>query len=335
MNLVRAETKRLLARRFTWVMLLATVAILGLVVLGIALSSQRPSAAVVASAEQQAAQQRAEIESIRAECERAQADPQENTPGREFPQGVPCAEVFDPSQVKAQDYMPHTFGFRDETPTLIAVLGGVIALFGFAVGASFVGAEWTSGGMMNLLLWRPRRIPVLMAKLGTALGGVLALGAAIGLIFLVGLWAVAQTRGRTGVLDSSFWQSLGLTASRSLAFAMVAAAIGFALASLGRHTATALGIGVAYMIVGEIGTPIVLQLAEVAKPERFRLSAYVAAWLNNGVTFQDFTPCLGNEGMCQPQEWAIGLGHAATVGAVLVALLLAAATWQMARRDVT
>ena len=36
----------------------------------------------------------------------------------------------------------------------------ILALVGFVIGASFVGAEWSTGGMMNLLLWRPKRLTV-------------------------------------------------------------------------------------------------------------------------------------------------------------------------------
>jgi ABC-type transport system involved in multi-copper enzyme maturation permease subunit len=333
MNLVRAEAQRLLARRFTWVMLLMTVGILGLVLLGIALNSHRPTPAVVAQAEQRAAEQRAQFEQMRADCERFKRDPASAPPG--YPSDAPCDRMFDISQVRAEDFMPHTFGFRAEVPTLLGVLGGIVALFGFAVGASFVGAEWHSGGMTNLLLWRPRRVLVLLTKLGTVIAGVLALGAVAGAGYLAALWIIAQTRGRVGAVDAGFWQSLGLTAARALALAMAAAAIGFALASLGRHTATALGVGVGYLIVGQVGMSIVLGLTEVARPERFQLSGYVTAWVNNGATFQDYSSCLGREGPCEPQTWTIGLADAATVGSVILVLLLGAATWQMARRDVT
>jgi ABC-2 type transport system permease protein len=333
MNLFTAEVKRLFARRFTWVMLLVTVGILGLVVLGITLNSQRPSPDVVAQAEQQAAQYRADTLQMREECEEAQRS---GDPSRqfEFPPGLTCAEAFNPDQIQAADFMPHTFAFRDEVPTLLQVLGGIVALFGFAVGASFVGAEWNSGGMTNLLLWRPRRIPVLLTKLGTVLAAVVAIGTVVGGVYLAGLWVAARVRGRMGQLDADFWQSLALVGARSLTLALAATTIGFALASLGRHTAPALGIGVGYLIVGEAGTSIVLALAEVAKPERFQLSSYVAAWLGNGATFQSFGACSPDE-PCQPETWRLDLGDAATVGGVILVVLVAAAVWQMRRRDVT
>lgn len=333
MSLFAAEARRLFARRFTWVMLLGTVAILGLIVVGVSASSQRPSAAATAQAEQEAGRHRAEIERLLRQCEQARRTGDESLfPG--LPPELPCDQAFDPRQVRTEDFLPRTFGFRDEVPTLLQVLGGVVALFGFAVGASFIGAEWNTGGMMNLLLWRPRRIPVLLTKLAAVLTGVLALGAVAGGTYLAALWVAARWRGRVGSLDTEFWQQLGLVATRSLALAVATATMGFALASLGRHTATALGVGVGYLIIGEIGTPIVLSLVEVARPQRYQLSSYVVAWLNNGVTFEYYPPCGPNE-ICQSQMWRIELADAATVGGVILLVLGGLAIWQMARRDVT
>jgi len=48
---------------------------------------------------------------------------------------------------------------------MVTTFAAVLALVAYIVGASFVGAEWSSGGMMNLLLWRPRRLQVLGTKL--------------------------------------------------------------------------------------------------------------------------------------------------------------------------
>ena len=52
-----------------------------------------------------------------------------------------------------------TFDFRDEFPIIAdRVRRHPRPWSAFVIGASFVGAEWNSGGMMNLLLWRPQRL---------------------------------------------------------------------------------------------------------------------------------------------------------------------------------
>ena len=58
---------------------------------------------------------------------------------------------------------------------MITTLAALLALVAFVIGASFVGAEWNSGGMMNLLLWRPQRLQVLGTKLAALLVGLTAL----------------------------------------------------------------------------------------------------------------------------------------------------------------
>lgn len=336
MNLFRAELSRLAARRFTWVMLAVIVGILGVVTLGVSLNSRPASPEVVAQAERDAEFSRTEMARLREQCERDQSDP---SGPQSFPPGLDCAAEFDPARVQTADYLPYVFTFHKEASVLLGVCGGVVALFGFAVGASFIGAEWSSSGMANLLLWRPRRIPVLLTKLGAVLAGVLAIGLATAVLFLGGLWLVAEFRGVTAGTTADFWRSLGLSGSRTLTLALVTTTIGFALASIGRHTATALGVGVGYLIVGQIGLPVVLALTEVARAERYFLSSYVVAWLNNGMKLQDYSHCDFQSGPtsepCQPVEWEITMGTAASLGGVLLVLLLGTAMWQMARRDVT
>ncbi|MFC3504875.1 hypothetical protein ACFOOK_28450 [Micromonospora krabiensis] len=68
-------------------------------------------------------------------------------------------------------------------------------LFGFLVGASYIGADLNSGGVVNLLLWRPRRLAVLGAKLGTLLGSVLVLSLLASAAYLGTFWVIGQTAG--------------------------------------------------------------------------------------------------------------------------------------------
>ena len=48
------------------------------------------------------------------------------------------------------------FTFAEEAEPLLYFLIAFLALFGFLVGASYIGADLNSGGVVNLLLWRPR-----------------------------------------------------------------------------------------------------------------------------------------------------------------------------------
>ncbi|GEM_PF-6574150 len=106
------------------------------------------------------------------------------------------------------------------------------------------GGQMRLFGMMNLLLWRPKRLRVLATKLGTALAGVLTICADYLLVWTGAFWLIARYRGQLGELTPGVWQSLALTGARATALALAATAVGFALASIGRHTAMALGVAV-------------------------------------------------------------------------------------------
>src|SRR5262245_3701722 len=175
MNLVRAEWSRFFARRFTRIMVLVVLGILALIGLGVALSTQKPTAATVAEAERQLAFQREQNAQFRQQCEEEQRNPPTDPQQRRFgplPPGMTCADMVNDEGLTAENFMPRVFGFRDEAPTLLMAAGGVLTLFAFAVGASFIGAEFSSGGLMNLLLWRPRRLPLLAGKLFTVLSAI-------------------------------------------------------------------------------------------------------------------------------------------------------------------
>jgi ABC-2 type transport system permease protein len=337
-RLFRTEWSRLFARRFTSIMIVLVVVILGLVAVGVAASSQRPGPELVAKAKVQADRNREQIRQLRAECEAYQRDP--NTAGeppemRRFPPDIDCARAFDPGQVRDEDFLPHTFSFRAEAPNLVLVLAGLLALLSFAVGSSFVGAEWSSGSMMNLLTWRPRRVSVLLTKLAALLSGLLLVALVLAGAWAATLYAIARWRGRVGEVTAGSLTSLGLDNARAIGLALAAAVIGFAFASLGRHTATALGVVVAWALVLEIGLRIVLGIAEVSRVERWFLSSYAAAWLVKKATFADFSGCRFAEGPCEPTVWSLTMNQGALVLGSATLLVLVIAVLAMRRRDVT
>lgn len=339
MRLVRAEWSRFFARRFTRIMVLVVFAILGLIMVGLGANTQKPNAAVIAEAETVAAQARVEYDAMRRQCESEQTNPPSDPSQSRFgqlPPGETCASIFDQNQVRAEDFMPHVFSFRDETQDMIKVFGGLLTLFAFAVGASFIGAEWSSGGVMNQLLWRPRRLRLLAGKLGTLLLAMTTAGIGLLAVWVAALYGLAVLRGRVGEITSGVVQSMALTSARAFALALAAGAIGFAVASLGRNTATALGLAIGYAIVLEIGARIVIELAEVIKPERWFLSSYAMAWLDQKVTFEEWRHCrYDTTGNCQTYEWTLDMNQAAIVFGSIVVVVLVAAFWVFRRRDVT
>jgi|tagenome__1003787_1003787.scaffolds.fasta_scaffold20854316_1 ABC-2 type transport system permease protein len=329
MRLLRAEWSRLFARRLTRVMILLLLGGLAAIAVGSAVDSHRPTVSDRATAKLRADDARRFYERERTDCEQAR-DRGEDITNR-YPPNCDFSRVT----VSDDDYLPHQFVFRTDVPIFITVAAGLLSLFGFLVGASFVGAEWTSGGMANLLLWRPRRWAVLTAKLVTVLLGVLltsvlALGALVG-----AFWFTARYRGMFGALTRGFWESLALTGARAVAFGMVAAVAGFAIASLGRHTAMALGAGLAYALVVEVGARIVLSALEVANPDRYALSSYAAGWLEK--RYELLAPaadCAAGDPGCGPAPYVITWQMSAAVLGAIVLVLLLSAYVSMRRRDV-
>lgn len=333
-GLLRAEWRRLFTRRVTTVMMAVTILMLTLAGLAVAAHSHPHTPATLARAQAFIAGQRAQnLDQCLADARSGLAGPD----GQPAPTEAQChqqAQLFQPSVEEFQGYQ---FSFRRDMSTLLVLFGGLLALFGFVVGASFVGVEWSSGGMATVLVWRPRRMRLLAGKLVALLLGVLSIGAVSSIAFTGAMWAVARTRGDAGNLTPGLLSSLALRDVRVLALTLACAAAGFAVASYGRHTAAALGTAIGYVVVVEVALRIVLSAAHIARPERFFLTSYMLAWLNNTTTYAEQAACpVSRFGpRCQPTIWSIGAGHSAVLISAILLATLVAAVIALRRRDIT
>jgi ABC-2 type transport system permease protein len=241
-RLLRVELRRLLSRRL--VRLLGALVVVGIVTAGVTLlvKSHRPSADGERALIQQADRKRAEAI---ASCSRGEF----HIP----PQAIPAGETL--SQFCAERVVPpegvpdprfHLVNIREligTNPPLIILL--------FVIGASFFGADWHAGTVSSLLVWEPRRIRVFVAK-AVALA-LFAFVAAMVIQALLGaaLAPAAIFRGTTEGADAAWFRSVVGLGLRGSVVAMLAALIGFSVASLGRNTAAALGAGFVYLAVLE------------------------------------------------------------------------------------
>ncbi|MEU1845076.1 ABC transporter permease subunit [Micromonospora sediminicola] len=334
MNLVRAELERLAARRFVQLMVVLLAAAFAVTVVTTLGGSHRPTEVELGRAQAQAAEEVRRLELAHDRCLRIKAGTLTADESDYLPRD--CAQI-DPAQSDtlptASDYLSGVFVFAKEAEPLLFFLIAFLALFGFLVGASYIGADLNSGGVVNLLLWRPRRPTVLAAKLGTLLGGLLALSVLASVAYLGSFWLIGQASGLTGRTGGDFWVTLGAIWARGLVLVLATAALGFAVATLGRHTSAALGTVAAYVVVWELGARLVFQILEVGRPDRFMLSSYLAAWLNGEVRFWDGNACsTGISGFCDGSytlTWVSGM----VVLLGLTAALVAAAFTVFRRRD--
>ncbi|MFI6261174.1 ABC transporter permease subunit [Micromonospora sp. NPDC051006] len=338
MSLYRTELRRLAKRRFTRYMSLLGLLVLAAVVVGMFFSNQKIDAAAQVRAERQAEQQYQDqvryTEQERAACTQAEAAGTKDA--NRFPPECDMITAPPREAFQAEWFLPSTFDFRESFGEMLIPFAAILGLVGFVVGASFIGAEWSSGGMMNLLLWRPKRLTVLLSKLAALLTGMFALTVSTGLLWYGGFWLVALFRGSTEKVTSGVWQSLALTGLRGLVLVLAATTIGFALASLGRHTAMALGGVVALLVVGQFGLGILLSMARIPFVEAWLLPTYAAAWMQKKVTLENWEACNATfTGECKPETFDITWQQSSVMLVVGVAVILGGALWAMRRRDIS
>jgi ABC-2 type transport system permease protein len=332
--LLRAEWRRLFTRRLTRLMMVVTLLILALAGYAVAAHSRPHTPATLAHARAFIAGQRQQnLELCLADAKSKLGGPD----GEPAPTEADCRQLAEQFQPSVEEFQGYQFTFRRDASTLLVLLGGLLALFGFVVGASFIGTEWSSGGMATVLVWRPRRVRVLAGKLAALLLGVLTFGAATSVLWTAAMWLIARTRGGVGELSAGLLTSLALRDARALALALACATAGFAIASYARHAAAALGTALGYVVVIEVVLRIVLSAAHIARPERYFLTSYVFAWLNNTMTYTLEGTCTAPPrfGRCEPTSWSIGTTQSALLISVITATTLAAALLALRRRDVT
>ncbi|MEJ3743032.1 ABC transporter permease subunit [Actinomycetes bacterium KLBMP 9797] len=338
-GLIRAELRRLFKRRVTRLMLVLLVLGLGGIVTAISLTSEQLGPEQVAAAEARAQQdyERAVVDYQRsiAECEAAEARG-ENTEER---WGPDCGRQWSPQRedFQADWFLPYEFNFRAEFGIYVGVFAGIVAMVAFIVAASYVGAEWHHGGMMNLLLWRPKRLSVLFTKLGVLLGSLLTISVVLGALWTVAFWLIGKYDGQTGQMTQGAWQSAALSGARGVGLVLAVAGVAFGLASIGRHTAMALGVAVGLGVVSEILLRMVLEAAGVTFAGRYVLSSYVAAWFEKSWKLTNWNSCNFSTGAgeCTPDTLIITWQQSGVVFGAGTALVLALAIWFMRTRDIT
>ncbi|WP_033340250.1 ABC transporter permease subunit [Catenuloplanes japonicus] len=318
-NLLRAELMRLFGRRFVQIM---TVLLLGacvIAVLSTVASSHTPTDAELRQAAGDAAAQFTDMQRYYETCVAAQG-----------PQGE-CPRP-DPAQYRMENYLTGVFVFANEITGLFYFVAVFLALFGFLVGASFIGAEMTSGGLTNLLLWQPQRPVVLGAKLLTAVVSVGALAVLVIAGYLGAFWGVASVSGLAGDLSGPFWPDLFAVVARAIAFVLGFTVLGFSIAVIGRHTAAALGTVAAYAVLWEVGLRIVLDTVDAVRPDRWMFSTYLVAFLDGSIEFYDGWSNCGMYADCA-STYTVTWVHGALAGGVVVLVAAASAFVLTQRRD--
>lgn len=246
--LIGVEIRRGLARRSTRGLL--AVALLGIVIIGVAIflssESSFDSAGGLAKAE-------ADHNKAIAGCVASNGFGGEvRRPGLSL---IEACEQVVPSvgQMVRDDrfHLTDLWGAEEGGDSILQVTVLFLAIGALMGGATFIGGEWRWGTITTLLTWEPRRARVFLAKAAT----VVLLTFVIGIVLqgLVGLSVLpaALWRGTTAGTDAEWWRGVIGAVLRASALAAGAALLGYAVASIGRNTAAALGMAFAYVSIFE------------------------------------------------------------------------------------
>jgi len=310
MRLFAGELRRVLARRMLKVLsglALASVALVGVVTF---LGSEDVSPAQLA-ARQEAARQKV------AAC---LASPAPIIEGRQ--PGGPQPGGPQPDSQDRTEFCRLAVGGIDDPRFALQDLKGILqgttaplVVVAWLIGASVIGSDWQSRTVTTLLTWEPRRARVLLVK---ALASILVASAFALLVqALLGAAVVpaALLRGTTDGTGGSWLASVLGVLLRGTALIAIATAVGFSVASIGRNTSAALGIGFAYFVVIEnvvgslledfrrwllLGNAIVLVSGRDGAGEVFGRSVVAASWPRPRWSSGVGTSRRRSEGRCRP-----------------------------------
>lgn len=322
MRLLLAEVRRLLARRAV-VILLVTGFVLSVVVSGAVLWNGRPIGADDLAAAQAQLEQSFGPRALQ-QMERDVAQCEENPRRYGGGPGFDCEQI----RPQAEDFIGREVleprSLRDYLLIPLTLLLGLLSLI---AGTTFVGAEYASGSMSNLLLFEPRRGRVWAAKVAAVLVvttafAVLVLGIAMLVSFTAAVaWSDVSWTGT----DS--WHAAYATA-RGIAVVVASAVVGVAMTLALRATIATVGLVLGYALVGETLLRAVAQQAV----EPWLLSSHLVAFLRGRLVLRDYSEVTGRG---RPDVTVLHVQTSAYyLGALLLALLLV--TWvTFRRRDVT
>jgi ABC-type transport system involved in multi-copper enzyme maturation permease subunit len=127
----------------------------------------------------------------------------------------------------------------------------VLVSVGWIMGASSIGADWHAGHVTTILTWEPRRGRVMLAKIAASLASVFVVSLVIQALLGAALAAAAAGAGSTAGADAAWLAETAGVALRVALLSAIFAGFGFGLASAGRNTAVALGVGFGYLVIVE------------------------------------------------------------------------------------
>lgn len=323
MRLLRVELDRFRSRRAVALILLAA-ALVTVLVAATEIWNTRP----VSAAELRAAESRAAVDAANPDFTRDLAACEENPQAFLGPEATAaqCESFMTP---RAEWYLNRSVldprNVLDDSGVALVVI--VTALL-IICGATFAGADWSSGSVSNQLLFEPRRGRVWLGKALAVLVGGLAAAAVLVVGFWTAMYLVADARGiavRPAVTHDVLWYG-----GRGILLAGLGAVGGYALTMLLRSTVATLAVLFVYSVGGEA---LVLALP-LERATQWSLANNVFAWVKDGTRVYDQDiPCTPGLDVCD-QSYQLTIGHGAAYLGLLLGVTLLVSLLAFRRRDV-
>jgi hypothetical protein len=320
-RLLGAELHRFRCRRF--IQILVGLSVLGwLAALAISLTQYgNPDESDYAQARQDLQQVVTEQAGFRQEC-------LDQVPAGQSAEEM-CGPEMTAADFRVEDFLrkaPFDFASTGEAGAMgFAAASAVMA---FLIGATWIGAEWSSRSLVALLFWETRRFRVFGAKIAVLVGAAALFGIVAQVGWLIMASILRATVGSGNPLPHDFWGQLLGTQGRSVLLTVFAALAGFGLANLVRNTGAALGVGFVYFAIVE-------SAVEAFRPTwgPWLLTRNAAALINpGGLKIPIYDGSFTANGM--PREVFVSNLHAGLwLGAVLAAVV-GLGVVLFARRDV-
>jgi hypothetical protein len=320
-GLFRSEVHRFRSRRF--IQALLGLAVLGwLAATGIALLNYgEPTTADYAVAQERMDQFRDQEDQYREQCAR-------DAENAGQPEEQLCGPPLQESDWRVEDFLdtaPFDLASAGEAGAMgVAAAAAVLA---FLMGATWIGAEWSSRSIVALLFWVPNRLKVVGTKIGVLALATLLLGVAAQLSWLLMAWILQSLVGTDRALPDDFWPDLLAEQGRSVLLTVLIGLLGFGLANLIRNTGAALGVGFVYFAIVENAIRIFEPMAD-----RWLLSTNaVALVLPGGTRIYDYSAVEAEIG--EPPSYLVTNLHGGLVVSAFVAVIVGVGVLLFSRRD--
>jgi ABC-2 type transport system permease protein len=319
-RLIWAEVTRLLSRRFTGIALITLL--LGLtgsqLVLNDALSPL--------SGEQLATVERAYQQAHKEWVTNHEQDEQDCRDT-----GAPPDECVVPEPTLV-DFTGSPMPFQEATGTALKLSAFLVALVAFMIAASFISAEYSSGSITNWLTFVPRRGHVFWSKLLTVAGFAALLGMLCATLVFDAALVLAHLHGsRIGSV-----RELVEMGARSVLPVVVLAIFGFCIGLLSRHTAGAIGVLLALVVVWFVRIGPLSSLGWAQRVTPWTPDGNIAAIVDHGYTYsvpvESATPGGAHLDLV---EHTLSLTHGMVYWSIVLALLITCSLLIFRRRDVT